>query len=48
MKIRVTSIFVKIVAWFAATVALSLLGYFATSVFLSARLSTSRSAARPG
>jgi signal transduction histidine kinase len=40
MKIRVTSIFVKIVAWFVATVALSLLGYFATSVFLSARLSS--------
>jgi signal transduction histidine kinase len=40
MKIRVTSIFVKIVAWFAATFALSVLGYFATSVFLSARLAT--------
>ena len=40
MKIRVTSIFVKIVAWFVNTVALSLLGYFATSVFLAARLSS--------
>jgi signal transduction histidine kinase len=39
MQIRVRSIFAKIVLWFVATVALSLIGYVTTSVFLSARLS---------
>jgi signal transduction histidine kinase len=37
MQIRVRSIFAKIVLWFAATVALSLVGYLTTSVFLTAR-----------
>jgi two-component system sensor histidine kinase CpxA len=39
MKFRVTSIFTKIVLWFALTVALSLAGLLATSVLLSAQLS---------
>ena len=39
MQIRVRSIFAKIVLWFVATVALSLVGYVTTSVLLSARIS---------
>jgi two-component system sensor histidine kinase CpxA len=39
MKIRVRSIFTKIVVWFAVTVTLSLVGFVATSALLSARLS---------
>jgi two-component system sensor histidine kinase CpxA len=39
MKFRVRSIFTKIVVWFIATVALSLIGFLGTSVFLSAQLS---------
>jgi len=39
MQIRVRSIFAKIVLWFVATVALSLVGYVTTLVFLSARFS---------
>src|SRR5262249_23351208 len=38
MKLRVRSIFTKIVVWFVATVTLSLVGYVATSVILSTRL----------
>ncbi len=38
MKIGVRSIFAKIVLWFVATVALSIAGYLATSLLLSARL----------
>jgi two-component system sensor histidine kinase CpxA len=38
MKIRVRSIFTKIVVWFTATFILSLVGYVATSMLLSARL----------
>ena len=38
MKIRVRSIFTKIVLWFTATFVLSLVGYVATSMLLSARL----------
>jgi two-component system sensor histidine kinase CpxA len=38
MRIRVRSIFTKIVVWFAVTVVLSLIGFVATSVLLSARL----------
>jgi two-component system sensor histidine kinase CpxA len=37
MKIRVTSIFAKIVLWFVATVILSLAGYVATSVLFTAQ-----------
>jgi signal transduction histidine kinase len=37
MHIRVRSIFAKIVLWFVATVALSLVGYVTTSVFLTER-----------
>src|SRR5271154_3639312 len=39
MPFRVRSIFAKIVFWFVATVALSLVGYVTTSEFLSARFS---------
>jgi signal transduction histidine kinase len=39
MKIRVRSIFAQIVVWFAVTVVLSLVGFAATSMVLSARLS---------
>ena len=39
MKVRVRSIFTKIVLWFAVTVALSLVGFLVTSMFISARLS---------
>jgi two-component system sensor histidine kinase CpxA len=39
MKIRVRSIFTKIVVWAVATVLLSLVGFIVTSVFVSARLS---------
>jgi hypothetical protein len=39
MKIRVRSIFTKIVVWFTVTVVLSLVGFMATSVLLSERLS---------
>jgi two-component system sensor histidine kinase CpxA len=39
MRIRVRSIFTKIVVWFAVAVFLSLVGFVATSQFLSARLS---------
>ncbi len=39
MKIRVRSIFTKIVVWFTATVVLSVVGFVATSVLLSQRLS---------
>jgi two-component system sensor histidine kinase CpxA len=39
MKITVRSIFPKVVLWFVATVALSLVGLLATSVILSARFS---------
>ena len=39
MKFRVRSIFAKIVLWFVATVALSLVGFLATSILLSERLS---------
>jgi len=39
MKIRVRSIFTKVVLWFVATVALSLVGLLVTSVLLSARFS---------
>ena len=38
MKIRVRSIFTKIVVWFTATFVLSLVGYVATSMLLLARL----------
>ncbi len=38
MKFRVRSIFSKIVLWFTATFVLSLVGYVATSMVLSARL----------
>ena len=38
MKFRVRSIFTKIVLWFVATVALSLVGFLGTSLLLSARL----------
>jgi signal transduction histidine kinase len=38
MKIRVRSIFTKIVLWFTVTFVLSLVGYVATSMLLSARL----------
>ena len=38
MRIRVRSIFTKIVVWFAATFVLSLVGYVATSMLLFARL----------
>ena len=39
MKIRVRSIFTKIFVWFTVTVVLSLVGFVATSVLLSERLS---------
>ena len=39
MRIRVRSIFTKIVLWFVATVLLSLVGFVITSAFVSARLS---------
>jgi len=39
MTFRVRSIFTKIVVWFAATVVLSLIGFVATSIVLSERLS---------
>ncbi|MGP0064446.1 MAG: sensor histidine kinase [Isosphaeraceae bacterium] len=39
MKIRVRSIFTKIVVWFSVTVVLSLVGFVATAVLLSERLS---------
>ena len=42
MKIRVGSIFTKIVVWFMATFVLSLVGYVATSMLLSARLAEPR------
>jgi signal transduction histidine kinase len=38
MKFRIRSIFTKIVLWFVATVALSLVGLMGTSLLLSARL----------
>ncbi len=38
MKIGVRSIFAKVVLWFVATVALSVVGYLATSLVLSARI----------
>ena len=38
MKIRVRSIFTKIVFWFVVTVALSLVGFVGTSLLVSARL----------
>ena len=37
MKLRITSIFTKIVLWFLVMVAISLVGLMATSLFLSAR-----------
>ncbi len=39
MRIRVGSIFAKIVVWFTLTVVLSLVGFMATAVLLSERLS---------
>jgi len=39
MKIRIGSIFTKIVLWFVVTVTLSLVGYVATSIFFAARFS---------
>jgi two-component system sensor histidine kinase CpxA len=39
MKIRIDSIFAKIVFWFIVTVALSYVGFVATSMFFSARIS---------
>jgi signal transduction histidine kinase len=39
MRFRVRSIFTKIVFWFTATVTLSLIGFLATSLLLSERLS---------
>jgi two-component system sensor histidine kinase CpxA len=39
MKIRVRSIFTKVVVWFVVTVAVSLVGFVVTSMFVSARLS---------
>ncbi len=39
MKIRIRSIFTKIVVWFIATVVLSLVGFVATSLLISERLS---------
>jgi two-component system sensor histidine kinase CpxA len=39
MKIRIRSIFTKIVLWFIVTVALSFAGFVATSMFFTARLS---------
>src|SRR5262249_33897169 len=38
MRIRVRSIFGKLVVWFTATVVLSLVGFVVTSMLLSARL----------
>ena len=38
MKLRVRSIFAKIVVWFVATVALSLIGFLCTSILLSEQL----------
>ena len=37
MKIRVKSIFTKVVLWFVVTVSLSLVGLLVTTVLLSAR-----------
>ena len=39
MKIRVRSIFTKIVVWAVATVVISLVGFVVTSAFVSARIS---------
>ena len=39
MKIRVQSIFTKIVVWAVATVVISLIGFVVTSAFVSARIS---------
>jgi len=39
MKIRIGSIFTKIVLWFIVTVALSFVGFVATSMFFTARIS---------
>jgi two-component system sensor histidine kinase CpxA len=46
MKIRVRSIFTKIFLWFTATFVLSLVGYVATSMVLSARLAPREPAPR--
>jgi signal transduction histidine kinase len=42
MKFRIRSIFTKIVLWFVATVALSLVGLMVTSLLLTARLAAGR------